>query len=770
MSGLDLIKRVAAAALNEIESLVAEWLPGGKREGAEWACADLSGNPGSSCKVNLHTGVWCDFAAGDKGGDLVSLYAEIFTGGDQMKAALQLAERLGINTQTDRPAESKTISKKAKTPWVPVVPVPDDAPPPPAAHYSRGKPTHQWHYKNAAQQLLGVVCRFTTSDGGKDVVPYVWARNSETGATEWRCQQWLEPRPLYGLDRFDAAAKLLVLVEGEKKVDAGYDVLAGRVNFASWSGGCKAYTKADWSSLSVENVIIWPDADEVGRKAADGIAKILTKLGKKVRVVRVPDDKPPAWDLADAVQIDGWHAGAVMAFIKSNLGETVRDVAESDATISPPESAGAGHDSAGGINWAQALYRTDKGMAKDVWMNVLHVLMLHEDWQGVLGYDEFANRIVARKQTPWRKTGEWQDGDDNELSLWLASKCNLLIKQPGTVALGVVAAAKRNAYNPVREWVEAQQWDKTPRLRYWMHECCGVRDSEYSALIGTLFMRGVVKRALQPGCKMDSALILIGAQGAGKSTVWRTLGGDWFADTPFKPGDKDSYMMVQGALIYELCELEQFNKAETTAIKAFVTSTTDRYRLPYGRSISNFPRQCVFGGTTNNFEIFKDMTGNRRFWPAEVDERGDGINIAKLSEWRAQLFAEALHDIRAGERIYPTQLEAFRLIEPECRKYEVADAWSDAIEAYLEANTITQLTVGEILSEVLKLSLRDLQSPRGAETRVGQIMGRLGWRKKRVELAGVRKWVYQRPAQALSRDAALTAQQDENMADDRLPI
>ena len=45
--------------------------------GREWTCGALSGEPGQSCRVNLRTGRWCDFATGQKGGDAVSLCAAI---------------------------------------------------------------------------------------------------------------------------------------------------------------------------------------------------------------------------------------------------------------------------------------------------------------------------------------------------------------------------------------------------------------------------------------------------------------------------------------------------------------------------------------------------------------------------------------------------------------------------------------------------------------------------------------------------------------------
>jgi hypothetical protein len=53
---------LAAALLDRAERLLAQWLPGGRRDGAEWRCGALTGEPGDSFGVNLRTGVWSDFA------------------------------------------------------------------------------------------------------------------------------------------------------------------------------------------------------------------------------------------------------------------------------------------------------------------------------------------------------------------------------------------------------------------------------------------------------------------------------------------------------------------------------------------------------------------------------------------------------------------------------------------------------------------------------------------------------------------------------------
>lgn len=95
------------------------------------------------------------------------------------------------------------------------------------------------------------------------------------------------------------------------------------------------------------------------------------------------------------------------------------------------------------------------------------------------------------------------------------------------------------------------------------------------------------------------------------------------------------------------------NKSETNAIKQFLSKTDDIYREPYGRKTVNFPRRCVFFGTTNDSEFLKDKTGNRRFWPVDVGINKPGKSVFKdLEAERDQIWAEAVTVYRIGEPLY----------------------------------------------------------------------------------------------------------------------
>jgi putative DNA primase/helicase len=297
--------------------------------------------------------------------------------------------------------------------------------------------------------------------------------------------------------------------------------------------------------------------------------------------------------------------------------------------------------------------------------------------------------------------------------------------------------------------------------RYW-----GCADSEYLQLVATMFFVGVAVRAYRPGVKHDHAPVFEGGQGEGKSTALKVLGGDWFADTPFRMGEKDGYLSIQGVLLYEVAELEQFNRSEVTAIKAFMSSTIDRFREPYGRRMKNMPRRCAFAATTNEGEYFKDTTGNRRFWPVATGR----IDMDALINDRDQLFGEAVAMMNAGVLWYPTREQQDRLISPEQENREIPDPWHGHIYRYLEGidgdgnekvtGKINRVTVLDLLTRGLHFEISKLGPAKLETMRIGAIMRKLGWTKDR-ETSGARERFYARPAPAPKPGAEPTREDDD---------
>lgn len=203
---------------------------------------------------------------------------------------------------------------------VPVTPVPDDAPAANFRHREFGEPSVVWSYRDSVGRLLGHVARFNTPTG-KQILPRSWCRLADgTGAWRWRALP--APRPLYGLDRLaDRPDTPVLVVEGEKTADAAQRHFPEHVAM-TWPGGSNAFRKVDWSTLAGRKVIVWPDADVAGHRAANEIANLVTRTGAaSVGVVPVPDELPNGWDLADPVP-EGLSIAELLASARAPAPET----------------------------------------------------------------------------------------------------------------------------------------------------------------------------------------------------------------------------------------------------------------------------------------------------------------------------------------------------------------------------------------------------------------------------------------------------------------
>src|SRR3954467_1630307 len=93
------ISTLAGMLADRADSLFAELLPAGVREGAEWRIGSIAGEPGRSMAVHLSgakSGVWKDWAA-DIGGEPLDLVAQVLFRGDKMQAVRWSRAWLGLD-------------------------------------------------------------------------------------------------------------------------------------------------------------------------------------------------------------------------------------------------------------------------------------------------------------------------------------------------------------------------------------------------------------------------------------------------------------------------------------------------------------------------------------------------------------------------------------------------------------------------------------------------------------------------------------------------
>jgi hypothetical protein len=179
-------------------------------------------------------------------------------------------------------------------------------------------------------------------------------------------------------------------------------------------------------------------------------------------------------------------------------------------------------------------------------------------------------------------------------------------------------------------------------------------------------------------------LTLRGAQGIGKSAIIAKLGGQWFSDSFTTMQGKEAYEQVLGVWLMEVGELAGMRKAEAETIKLFITKTTDRFRPAYGRRTKEFPRQCIFIGTTNEEQFLRDTTGNRRFWVVDTPNTPTRSMWDELTpETVSQIWAEAVELYKAGEELFlPRELE--KIAREVQESYEEENPRAGIIADYLD--------------------------------------------------------------------------------------
>lgn len=318
--------------------------------------------------------------------------------------------------------------------------------------------------------------------------------------------------------------------------------------------------------------------------------------------------------------------------------------------------------------WRSYLQLGEDGSVKPNLHNVQLILRNDPRFRGVIGFNHFTHEVVQvrkpgsfrlKKQSPkpvrqldgqiWSLRNEvngdlWSDSHDNAVRVILEAPTRQggygLRTSDRDLCSALDLVAQEHAFHPVRDFLSSLHWDGEHRVERLFVDYVGAEDNAYHREAALLFMVGAVARVFEPGHKFDFVPILEGLQGVRKSTFVKTLACHWFAELEGDFHDtKGMVERMQGSWIVELPELQGFSKAEITTIKGFVSRPVDKVRMAYARRAAEFPRQCVFIGSTNETEYLRDATGGRRFWPiaCSVTE----IDTDRLEREIGQLWAEA---------------------------------------------------------------------------------------------------------------------------------
>jgi predicted P-loop ATPase len=569
----------------------------------------------------------------------------------------------------------------------------------------------------------------------KDYLPLCYCdvvyKNGSTGRA-WRSIGFPEPRPLYQLPEMLASPDAPVIVtEGEKKAVAASRLFPGYAGIAP-AHGAKSPHRTNWSLCRDRHFIIWPDHDEPGRQFADRVARLLYDAGAaSIAIVDVPEDFPQKWDLADPAP-EGADLGALLAAAKIWTPNIVQFPGPADLK-----------GNARRADWLDECQVGRGDMPLNNVTNAALGLRREQTLIGCVAYDSFADTVMLMRPLPRPheaaqqedpdefESRHWQDSDTDQVQEWLQILgLNTLSRANTETAINLVA--HENEFDPVKEWIEAQQRDQQSHIETWAIDCLGCDDTPYTRAVSRFYIIAAVARIYEPGCKFDYCPILQDEQqGTQKSTALRTLFDPWFSDSiPADLNAKDAKQHLRGKWGLEFAELHSLNRSHIDAVKLFLSQQHDDYRPSYGRRDQRFPRRCVFAGTTNRTVFLTDSSGNRRSWPL----RTRNIDIGKLRSIRGALFAEALELYKSHERYWPDRDEEKTLFKPEQEERFDGDEWESVVVAYLADKD--RVLVGQIARDACLVTTDKIG--RAVQNRIIEILERVAWRRGKPDEHG--KW------------------------------
>lgn len=298
------------------------------------------------------------------------------------------------------------------------------------------------------------------------------------------------------------------------------------------------------------------------------------------------------------------------------------------------------------------------------------VLKYAPEWRGRIRWNDVAKTIELAAGSPLRE-GVTLESLPLEIARWFErseyGEQFGLRPKPRLLESIILSVAESNAYDPMRDYLGALQWDGVSRIETAMERYFSVQTkdengddiSRYVRAVSRCFFIGAARRWLRPGTKFDNVVILEGPGGRGKSRALAALGGNWFTDAAIDIHSKDSWELASKYGLIELGEMTAIIKSEPEPVKAFLSRRVDTYRRPYGKASSECPRRCLFVGTTNEAVYLRDLTGNRRFWPLRCE---GFLDVEAVAADRDQLWAESVVLSNAGENHW-LEGEVFDLAE-----------------------------------------------------------------------------------------------------------
>lgn len=262
-------------------------------------------------------------------------------------------------------------------------------------------------------------------------------------------------------------------------------------------------------------------------------------------------------------------------------------------------------------------------------------------------------------------------------------------------------------FNPLTDFFRENEHIKPKGLIRQLSECiqsdtgAETGNSDFIEYFLTRWLVGIVSSA--HGIHSVLLLVLAGMQGTQKTRFFRELLPpeikSYYSESRLDEG-KDAYILMTKKLL--ICDEEYGGKSkqQEKTIKEMLSKQIFTLREPYGRISVDLQRLAVLCGTTNDFNILNDLTGNRRIIAFNIID----IDFEKYQKiCKKSLFMEVYHLWKDGFQWMLTKDDIKLLnsnesdfvsiqseVELFCKYFRIIDKYTSEIE-YLTCSDIKKV-------------------------------------------------------------------------------
>ena len=242
--------------------------------------------------------------------------------------------------------------------------------------------------------------------------------------------------------------------------------------------------------------------------------------------------------------------------------------------------------------------------------------------------------------------------EDKELNdIYINCKKSFDFKVPMTDILSILNSNQIRKVNNLNTFIQSNNSTTTGVIEEYAK--CVYPQSEYNVWAFKKWIVGAIHNWLADKNEVlvcPLTLVLSGQEhGTGKTSFFRNILPQelkkYFTQEKINSKDKDSMYRLCSSLIIFDDEFGGEGFKDVKAFKSLSDQNTVTQRRPFAKQDSIFKRRAILCGTTNEIDILKDVTGNRRILPINV-ERIDYDKMLQIN--KTDLIMEAYNLYKSG--------------------------------------------------------------------------------------------------------------------------